>query len=227
MEEVEPGLLSALLLGGHMLLVAGLAVRILFRHLPVGTTLAWLIVLFVLPVFGPALYLFIGENRLGQKRAARWRIIHDLYREWQDRLKARAAVDWGQLHPRAESLASHGESITGFVALQGHELKLLPDWDSFIDALVADIEAAQSTCHLEFYIWDSAGRVGEVYTALARLLNFPLQDWHTCGHRSWSVRRNPTFTQQRWLQRPLPKAARRERPRKVRAEKYATSFVPA
>lgn len=168
MEEVEPGLLSALLLGGHMLLVAGLAVRILFRHLPVGTTLAWLIVLFVLPVFGPALYLFIGENRLGQKRAARWRIIHDLYREWQGRLKARAAVDWGQLHPRAESLASHGESITGFVALQGHELELLPDWHSFIDALVADIEAAQSTCHLEFYIWDSAGRVGEVYTALAR-----------------------------------------------------------
>lgn len=29
---------------------------------------------------------------LGQKRAARWRVIHDLYREWQGRLKARAAA---------------------------------------------------------------------------------------------------------------------------------------
>jgi cardiolipin synthase A/B len=167
-EEGQAGLLSALVLAGHMLLVAGLAVRILFRHLPVGTTLAWLIVLFVLPVLGPALYLFIGENRLGQKRARRWRIIHDLYREWQAGLKARAHVDWTSLHPRARSLASHGESITGFTALQGHALEILPDWSSFIDALVADIEAAQSTCHLEFYIWDSAGRVGEVYTALAR-----------------------------------------------------------
>jgi cardiolipin synthase A/B len=167
-EEGQAGLLSAILLAGHMLLVAGLAVRILFRHLPVGTTLAWLIVLFVLPVLGPALYLFIGENRLGQKRAQRWKDIHDLYREWQSRLKARAAVDWGRLHPRAESLARHGESITGFAALQGHDIELLPDWDGFVDALVADIEAAQRTCHLEFYIWDSAGRVGEIYSALAR-----------------------------------------------------------
>jgi cardiolipin synthase A/B len=166
--DLEAGLLSALVLAGHMLLVATLAVRILFRHLPVGTTLAWLIVLFVLPVLGPALYLFIGENRLGQKRARRWRDIHDLYREWQGRLAARAAIDWSALHPRARALASHGESITGFAALQGHDLELLPGWDSFVDALVADIEAAQRTCHLEFYIWDSAGRVGEIYTALAR-----------------------------------------------------------
>ncbi|MFU8820044.1 MAG: cardiolipin synthase [Gammaproteobacteria bacterium] len=168
MEQVEPGLLSALVLAGHMLLVAGLSIRVLFRHLPVGATLAWLIVLFVLPLLGSALYLFIGENRLGQKRARRWRDIHDLYREWQGRLKSRADIDWHALHPRARSLASHGESITGFTALQGHAVDLLPDWHSFVDALVADIEAAKSTCHLEFYIWDSAGRVGEIYTALAR-----------------------------------------------------------
>jgi hypothetical protein len=82
-EDVQPGLLSTLVLAVHILLVAGIAVRILSRHLPVGTTLAWLIVLFVLPILGPALYLFIGENRLGQKRADRWRVIHDLYRKWQ------------------------------------------------------------------------------------------------------------------------------------------------
>jgi cardiolipin synthase A/B len=168
MEEGQAGLFSALVLGGHMLLVAGLAIRILFRHLPVGTTLAWWIVLFVLPVLGPALYLFIGENRLGRKRAQRWRDIHDLYVEWQGGLKERAAVDWDALHPRAGSLARHGESITGFVALQGHALDLLPDWDSFVDALVTDIDAAERSCHLEFYIWDSAGRVREIYTALGR-----------------------------------------------------------
>ena len=168
MEEGQAGLLSALVLAGHMLLVAGLSIRVLFRHLPVGTTLSWLIVLFALPLLGSALYLFIGENRLGQKRAQRWRDIHDLYRDWQNRLKRRADIDWQALHPRARSLASHGESITGFTALQGHAVDLLPDWNSFVDALVADIEAARSTCHLEFYLWDSAGRVGEIYTALAR-----------------------------------------------------------
>lgn len=168
MPDVEGGLLSALLLGGHMLLVAGLAVRILARKLPVGSTLAWLVVLFVLPVVGPALYLFIGENRLGNKRARRWTEIHDLYRGWQGRLRTRAEIDWSRLHPRARALASHGESITGFVALQGHALELLEGWDDFVEALVADIDAARSTCHLEFYIWDSAGRAAEVEAALVR-----------------------------------------------------------
>ncbi|NHA13799.1 cardiolipin synthase [Thioalkalivibrio sp. XN279] len=168
MEVVEGGLLSALLLGGHMLLVAGLAVRILSRHLPVGSTLAWLVILFVLPLFGPALYLFIGENRLGNKRARRWTEIHDLYRGWQGRLKTRSEIDWNRLHPRARSLASHGESITGFVALQGHALELLEGWDDFVATLVADIDAARSTCHLEFYIWESAGRAAEVEAALVR-----------------------------------------------------------
>jgi cardiolipin synthase len=168
MEVVEGGLLSALLLGGHMLLVAGLAVRILARHLPVGSTLAWLVILFVLPLFGPALYLFIGENRLGNKRARRWTEIHDLYRGWQGRLKTRSDIDWSRLHPRARALASHGESITGFVALQGHALQLLEGWDDFVDTLVADIDAARSSCHLEFYIWESAGRAAEVEAALAR-----------------------------------------------------------
>jgi cardiolipin synthase A/B len=167
-EEGDAGLWSALLLAGHMLFVAGIAIRVLARHLPVGTTLAWLIMLFVLPVVGPALYLFIGENRLGRKRARRWRAIHDLYREWQAGLRNRAAVAWDKLHPRGSSLARHCESITGFAALQGHELELLPDWDSFVTALAADIDSAERTCHLEFYIWDSAGRVGEIYTALAR-----------------------------------------------------------
>jgi len=168
MEEVEVSLLSALLLGGHMLLVAGLAVRILFRQLPVGSTLAWLVILFVLPVVGPATYLFIGENRLGNKRARRWQQIHDLYREWQGRFNLRARIDWSRLHPRAQSLASHGQSVTGFAALQGHALDLFEGWDAFVDALVADLDAARSTCHLEFYIWASAGRAAEVEAALVR-----------------------------------------------------------
>ena len=151
-----------------MLLVAGLAVRILSRHLPVGSTLAWLLIIFVLPALGPALYLFIGENRLGNKRARLWTAIHDLYRGWQGRLRTRAEVDWDRLHPRARSLASHGESITGFVALQGHALQLLEGWDAFVDALVADIDGARSSCHLEFYIWEPAGRAAEVEAALVR-----------------------------------------------------------
>ncbi len=159
---------SAIALAAHILVVAGVGIRVLSRHLPVGTTLAWLLLAFALPAVGVALYLFIGENRLGQRRGEQWKQIHEVYQDWQRRLVERADVDWEVRHSRAQSLARLGQSISGFPALPGHEVQLLSDWDAFIDALVADIEAARSTCHLEFYIWDSPGRVGEVYSALAR-----------------------------------------------------------
>jgi cardiolipin synthase len=159
---------SALALALHVAVVAGVGIRVLARHLPVGTTLAWLLVAFALPAVGAGLYLFIGENRLGERRARQWQMIHELYEDWQTRLNDRARVDWSAGHPGARSLARLGRAITGFPALQGHDVELLPGWDEFVDALVADIDAARSTCHLEFYIWESAGRVGEVYAALCR-----------------------------------------------------------
>ncbi|MEJ2522569.1 MAG: cardiolipin synthase [Gammaproteobacteria bacterium] len=159
---------SAIALAAHVLVVAGVGLRVLSRRLPVGTTLAWLLLAFTLPAAGVALYLFIGENRLGQRRGEQWKHIHELYQDWQRRLVERSVVDWEVLHPRARPLARLGQSISGFPALPGHEVKLLSSWDAFIDALVADIEGAVSSCHLEFYIWDSPGRVGEIYSALAR-----------------------------------------------------------
>ena len=49
----------------------GLSVRVILRRLPVGVSLAWLMVILILPFVGAALYLTLGEYRLGHRRARR------------------------------------------------------------------------------------------------------------------------------------------------------------
>ena len=53
-------------------------------------------------------------------------------------------------------------------AEQNHRVLLVTSPQGLTYDVVADIDAARSTCHLEFYIWESAGRVAEVEAALER-----------------------------------------------------------
>ena len=45
--------------------------RVLYKQRNIGNALAWLILLFVFPFIGVALYLLVGEPRLGAARAKR------------------------------------------------------------------------------------------------------------------------------------------------------------
>src|SRR5262245_30513148 len=134
----------------------GLSVRVIMRRRPVGVSLAWLTVILIFPIFGALVYLMIGELRLGRRRADRAARIHALYLSWLDELRARAHVDWSASGMACEPLARLAESAVGIPALPNNSLELLIDAPDVFRRMGADIDAARSTCHLEFYIW-SAG----------------------------------------------------------------------
>ena len=62
---------AQILLAAHILLVVLTVLRVLYKQHNIGTAFAWLIILFVFPLFGVIAYLLIGEPRLGQARAQR------------------------------------------------------------------------------------------------------------------------------------------------------------
>ena len=70
----------------------GLAMRIIMRRLPVGTSLAWLGVVLLFPFAGAIVYLTVGETRSGRRRA-RLAAIHEPYSKWVDDLRQRRAAD--------------------------------------------------------------------------------------------------------------------------------------
>jgi cardiolipin synthase len=69
---------------------------------------------------------------------------------------------------RHRHLFQAGHSIGGFQPVGGNRARLLPDSNAMIDALVADIDAAERHVHLLFYIWLPDGNGCKVVNALER-----------------------------------------------------------
>ena len=129
---------------------------------------AWILMVVFLPLVGIPIWLLLGEARLGRRRRERYRSIAD-----------RVADQVARLGPipeyRAEA-AEYGptialaEAVGGTPPRSGNELELTGDSMEFIDRLADDIESAQSSCHLLFYIFveDEAGwRIGEALKSAA------------------------------------------------------------
>jgi cardiolipin synthase len=153
----------------HLLIVAGLVVRIILRpHREPAARIAWIAVVSALPIAGLVAYLLLGEVRLGRWRMKRLlRAKAELPRASDmpedDRVLAPAS-----LPERVRPLFTLGQSINGFRPLAGNRALLLPGADEAIAALVADIDAAREHVHLLFYIWLPDNNGLKVVEALKR-----------------------------------------------------------
>ena len=164
-----PASLTALaLLVADLLIRVGLSIRVIMRRRPVGASLAWLMIILIFPFAGAAIYLLFGELRLGRRRAGYAARIHGPYQHWLGDLRGRSHVDWSLVGAECEPQARLSEVAGGIPALPGNDLHLLDDAEAVFDALIADIDAALRTCHMEFYIWYAGGRADEVGQALLR-----------------------------------------------------------
>ena len=149
----------------HAAIILGLGLRIIARRLPVGTSLAWLALIILAPLLGCLIYLFIGENRLGRRRAARAGELESSFVQFVK------SLEWDAPDPGsqpAEPLQRLVQNAAGFPALAGNSLELLSDAESILRAIIRDVDSAQKTCHMEFYIWSEGGTADEVGEALLR-----------------------------------------------------------
>ena len=152
----------------HLAVQLAISVRVVMRKRPTGETLAWIMIVFVFWIVGPLLYLFIGELRLGRRRERRFIELTQPIKRWLATIPERAEADWSQLADEYEPLAALCEQTVGVPALAGNEVELIGDWQAVFTRLLTDINAATSTCHLEFYIWNNGGEADRVVEALLR-----------------------------------------------------------
>lgn len=150
----------------YFALLIALSFRILMRRRSVGVTLAWLLLIYILPLAGFGLYLMFGERYLGRLRAKRAMVQNRFYNQWLEQVSERDALNslvGAPLRPVMElTLGS-----LKLPALRGHNWELLSDPDAVFDSLLEDINLAEDWIFMEFYILEPAGRVEEVLTALA------------------------------------------------------------
>jgi cardiolipin synthase len=152
----------------HVLVVLAISLRIFSRRTAHGTAIAWLLLAILLPGVGALMYLLIGERRLGRvwmQRAAKLRpqMLH-----WAGSIPGTSIALPSRLSTGGESVSRLVHSAVGLPPMGGHRLQLLADSDSIMRAMIADIDAARHSIHMEFYIWSAGGLVDDLVEALVR-----------------------------------------------------------
>jgi cardiolipin synthase len=167
MTEIQ--VLTALGTGTYLLVHLGAIARVLLRpHREPASRVAWVVVMVVLPVVGIVTYILLGETSIGRRRVSRMCAV---LAALPDVAKA-PGMDAPNLQPKTPEPYSHlfrlGRSVNGFDPVGGNRARLLPDSNATIEAMVADIDAAQAHVHLTVYIWLPDNNGLKVVEALQR-----------------------------------------------------------
>jgi cardiolipin synthase A/B len=132
---------------------AGMVTVVLRRQFAPGASLAWLGIVFLHPYIGLALYLLVGESRLGPRRTERHRQIIAKFRD-PSRNAERASHQTTPDSPSAyQPMIAQAEKISGLPVLGGNRMDFLSDAADFRRRLCADIAAATRSVNLLYYIF--------------------------------------------------------------------------
>jgi len=141
--------ISILIVPAHVVIIIGLSIRVIMMRRPVGVSLAWLILIFILPFAGAALYLLIGERRMGRRRAERTAALRGEYEEWLRRLPQDVVVDWPHLNPGSLPINRLAEATLGIPAMAGNKLELIDAAEPILRSMIADIDRVGSANFLK------------------------------------------------------------------------------
>ena len=159
---------TRLIIIAHTMVIVGVTLRVIMMRLPVGTALAWIILIFFLPFAGALIYLVVGEKRLGRKRTQRAASHWVRYSRWLQELSRQVPDERSGLSPEAAAVSRLPEGLLGIPVLPGNRLEIMDAAEPILHSIIADIDRARHFCHLEFYIWNAGGTADEVCEALMR-----------------------------------------------------------
>ncbi len=136
------------------------------RKRPYGVSIAWLIVVLLVPFLGGFFYLLFGENRIPERRIERAKASFNYYQHWLKNLRKRSSSTWITADDHLLSIHQQAETLIGIPVMKGNKLSLYTKPEDIINSINEGINNATSTCHLQFYIWEEGGSVDTIIAAL-------------------------------------------------------------
>ena len=158
--------ISGLLVFGYWLLIAGVTLRILMKRRAVPSAMAWLLIIYIIPLVGIIAYLSFGELHLGKRRAERAKAMWPSTARWLNDLKDCKRIFATENSEIAASLFQLCERRQGIAGVKGNQLQLLTTSDDVLHAMMRDIGLARSNIEMVFYIWQPGGLVDQVAESL-------------------------------------------------------------
>lgn len=155
--------LSAIVI--YWLTVAVVTIKIVTKKQSSANTIAWLLIVYLLPILGLCAYLAFGEIKIGKRR------------------EEQAKKTWPAAIVKLESLLEQREPITpistlakplfnlcearqGIPSSHADEIQTFTDSDKTMTKMIEDIRSAQNNIKMVFYIWSIGGMETNVTQAL-------------------------------------------------------------
>ena len=155
--------LSAIL---YFSLLLGTSLRVIIKRKAIGVSLAWLFLIYAVPLFGIISYFIFGELRLGKKRQQRSEKMVLIFKRWLKEEVQDHRISEHLSSPSVSSMQRFIESYTGVPMLLGNDHHLLDSTEQILMELTEQIQAAQTRCYLMFYICQQGGLVEPLLEAL-------------------------------------------------------------
>jgi cardiolipin synthase len=132
---------------------------------------AWLLLIFLLPYVGLALFLLLGSPKLSRRRRAQQRtmdeIIHTAVVEARAQPESVVLLN-PPIPPRYEPFVRLNTNLGYLPAFGGNRVELLPNYNTTLQRIAQEIDRAQRFVHLEYYSLSRDEETECVFVAMER-----------------------------------------------------------
>ncbi len=161
--------IATIVSAGALVVVIDLAIRLIALviiprdRLPTAA-MAWLLAVFFIPVIGVLLFLLIGNPKLPEKRQLKQREMDAVIaRESEDLTPSTPQDEWPVW---LEPVVTLTHTLTQMPLVGGNSAHLIDDYEGSLAAMAAEIDAATSYVHVEFYIFSLDATTAPFFDAL-------------------------------------------------------------
>jgi cardiolipin synthase A/B len=165
---MSPEFLQLLIASVHVVLAAGATAHIVLTKDDVRSATGWVGLVWLAPVLGSALYVFLGVNRIRRRagQLRRVRAMTGLSTTGSHALPS-VGVDRELVPERLRPMADLGGRVTGAVLTAGNAVEPLVNGDAAYPAMLGAIAEARRTVALATYIFDRGVVADQFVEALA------------------------------------------------------------
>lgn len=157
-------IIRLLALCAHIIFGFVAAVVISLRRKP-ATAIAWILTIVFIPILGAVAFFLVGFGRLPKARREKQRAVSTRMLERSgvsDHIAGPGVPDW------LDTAVVLNQRLGALPMVTGSSTILIEDYQGSLDAMIADIDAAQEFVHVEFYILVRDQTTRPLFDALAR-----------------------------------------------------------
>jgi len=128
------------------------------------TALAWLLLIYILPIIGFLLFLLLGSRRLPKRRREKQTEINQYILDTTEGMdRVRKDPPWP---PWLEPIVELNRTLGAMPLVGGNTAELYTDYAESIAAMTAAVRAAERIVHVEFYILSLDDATADFFDAL-------------------------------------------------------------